>query len=281
MKTLYISDLDGTLLDRKARLTKRSEKIIKGLINEGMLFSVATARSISSIDILSRLEMNVPCVQLNGVLIYDFQKRKYIDCEPVDDAAAKDIIKILRYFERMSFVYKLDSDSKINVEFEHLENNVEIEFFNSRKNDYKSFRCVEKVTTDCDNRVIYFTMVDEYQRLLPIYEEIKKLPLAEAVLYKDNYSNMYFLEIFGSNATKANGVAKIKKIVGADCVVAFGDNLNDIDMLKTADVGIAVGNCAETVKKYADKIIGNSYEDGVAEYLLSEYSRTSASGGMT
>ncbi len=114
-------------------------------------------------------------------------------------------------------------------------------------------------------------MVDSYERLEPIYHKIKTLPNAKPTLYKDNYSDLFFLEVFSSNATKANGVLKLKQMLHADKVVAFGDNLNDVDMLKIADVGIAVGDCVNEVKNYADIIIGNSYENGVAEFLLEEF----------
>lgn len=270
MKTLYISDLDGTLLNKNAELTEHSAEIIANLIDNGMMFSVATARSQSSVNILNRLNIQLPCVQLNGVLIYDFKTKSYIDCTPMDTDTARNVLQILRDFDRMSFVYQFDTDCGINVEFERLTNDVERAFFDARKEqDYKSFRQVPTITVNDSDKVIYFTMVDSYERLFPIYSEIKKLPLAKATLYSDNYSDLYFLEVFSVNATKANGVTKIKKLVGADRVVAFGDNLNDIDMLKAADVGIAVGDCVEEVRQYADLLIGNSYENGVAEYLQS------------
>ena len=182
------------------------------------------------------------------------------------------ILRILKFFDRMSFVYTFDSDCGINVAFEQLTNDVERNFFEVRKNeDYKSFRQVENITATDDDKVIYFTMVDEYERLKPIYEEIKKLPKAKPTLYSDNYSDLYFLEVFSADATKAAGVLKLKEMLKADKVVAFGDNLNDIDMLRVSDVGVAVGDCVEAVKEYADIIIGKSYEDGVAEYLLREF----------
>lgn len=278
MKTLYISDLDGTLLDKNAKLSNRSAEIISHLIENGMLFSVATARSRSCIDILRQLDINIPCVQLNGVLIYDFKSKKYIGCTPMDTGTADSILKILKSFDRMSFVYKFDSDCGINVEFERLQNQVEKDFFNARKNqDYKSFRQVENITAKDDDRIIYFTMVDSYERLEPIFRQIKTLPHAKPTLYRDNYSDLYFLEVFSSDATKANGVIKIKNMLHADKVVAFGDNLNDVDMLKIADTGVAVGDCVEEVKQYADIVIGNSYEDGVAEFLLA-HSKNSISG---
>ena len=271
-KTLYISDLDGTLLGKDARLSKKTIRIISGLIDRGMLFTAATARSQSSVPILEDLGLRIPCVQLNGVLIYDFPNKCYTDCTPIDVRSARQVIDVLRKFDRMSFVYKFDEDCGINVEFERLQNEVERNFFNARKDqDYKSFRQVDNICANESDRIIYFTMVDEYERLKPIYEEIRKLPKAKPTLYSDNYSDLYFLEVFSADATKASGVLKLKEMLKADKVVAFGDNLNDIDMLRVSDVGVAVGDCVEAVKEYADIIIGKSYEDGVAEYLLREF----------
>ncbi len=267
MKTLYVSDLDGTLLDSHARLSEKSARIIRELIQKGMLFSVATARSQSCMSILEQLDIRIPCIQLNGVLMYDFPTKRYIGCTPMDRDTAERVIAILHSFDRMSFVYRFDEDCGIHVEFERLQNEVERNFFLARKDqDYKSFRQVSNITAD--DRIIYFTMVDTYERLKPICEAIQALPMAKPTLYSDNYSDLYFLEVFSAKATKAAGVLKLKELVGADRLVTFGDNLNDIDMLKAADVGIAVSNCAEGVRPYADYIIGSSDRDGVAEYLM-------------
>lgn len=268
MKTLYISDLDGTLLDKKARLTDRSREIIRSLIDRGMLFTIATARSLSSISIVGDLGINIPCVQLNGVLMYDFSSRRYVGRTAIEPQDARAVLEILRRYDRMSFVYKADEEYGIHVQFEELKNDVEREFFEARKDqDYKSFAQVDTVTARDDESVIYFTMVDEYSRLLPICEELKRIQGVRPTLYSDNYSDMYFLEVFSSRATKARGMLEIKRRVGADRVVAFGDNLNDLEMLSEADVGIAVGDAVEEVRNAADIVIGNSFEDGVAEYL--------------
>ena len=268
MKTLYISDLDGTLLDRNARLSERSAAVIGELIDKGLLFTIATARSLSSLEILKKLDIRLPCVQLNGVLTYDFSIGEYTDCIPILPEDARSVIGVLRKHDRMSFVYKADPQYGIHVEFERLTNDVEREFFEVRKDkDYKSFEQIGEITVSDNDKVIYFTMVDRREKLLPIHEELETIDGIRSTLYSDNYSDMYFLEVFSSRATKAAGMKKIKEKLGADRVVAFGDNLNDREMLKCADLGIAVGDAVDQTKQAADLVIGNSYEDGVAMYL--------------
>lgn len=271
MSTLYISDLDGTLLNKDANLSERSTEIISRLIKKGMYFTVATARSLSSIEKLKGLGLKLPCVQLNGVLTYDFSKGEYTDCMPIKNDAAVKVIDILKNYDRTSFVYKVDEEYGIHVEFEKLRNEQEKNFFEARRNsDYKSFTQNKNIQIGDRDKVIYFTMVDTLERLSPIQREIELIGAVSSTLYSDNYSDLYYLEIFSSDASKAGGMLKIKEMLGVDRVVAFGDNFNDIDMLNNADIGIAVGDAREKVKAVADIVIGNSYEDGVAEFLLKQ-----------
>ena len=67
-KKLYISDLDGTLLDNDARLSDFTAEAINKLIMQGMNFTFATARSVySAKPITSKLNISVPCILMNGV----------------------------------------------------------------------------------------------------------------------------------------------------------------------------------------------------------------------
>ena len=53
--------------------------------------------------------------------------------------------------------------------------------------------------------------------------------------------------------------------------MAFGDNLNDISMMETADLGVAVENAYEEVKKCADIVIGSNNEDAVARWIYRDF----------
>ena len=64
---------------------------------------------------------------------------------------------------------------------------------------------------------------------------------------------------------------ELKKSVGADRLVVFGDNLNDLPMFAVADVAVAVENAFTEVKEHADVVIGPNYTDSVANYILHDY----------
>lgn len=265
--TLYVSDLDGTLLTNNGILSEYSRNSLKNMIGKGLMFTTATARSLSAKKLLKGSGITLLGVHLNGVLIYDYGNEKYVNSISFDIETARKVQDILVKYDRMSFVYFYD-DGEIVVKFEKITNKVEQEFFDKRKHgDYKNFSQIPKINLKDSDTVIYFTMVDEYERLEPIYNEISKINGAKAVLYLDNYSNLYFLEVFSSNANKANGVQYIKNYYKADKIIAFGDNLNDIEMLELSDKAIVVEDAVDKVKEFADEIIGKSYEDGVVKYL--------------
>jgi hypothetical protein len=67
--------------------------------------------------------------------------------------------------------------------------------------------------------------------------------------------------------SKAQAIQRLAKQLGADRVVAFGDNLNDIPMLKIADEAVAVENAFAEVKAIADITIGANNDDAVARFI--------------
>ena len=78
MKTLYISDLDGTLLDSTGRLSNTTTTLLKDIIASGIHFTCATARTEATTSkILAEIPLSAPCILMNGVVILDLQKNHY------------------------------------------------------------------------------------------------------------------------------------------------------------------------------------------------------------
>ena len=85
MKTLYISDLDGTLLNENAVLSKETEDGLNALAQKNVLFSVATARTHATVTkMLANVKISVPVILMNGVCIYDTVNLKPIKIHKID-----------------------------------------------------------------------------------------------------------------------------------------------------------------------------------------------------
>ncbi len=72
-------------------------------------------------------------------------------------------------------------------------------------------------------------------------------------------------------ASKANSIKQLHKILECDRVITFGDGRNDIDMFELADESYAVQNADEQLKRYATAVISSNDEDGGAHWLEDNY----------
>ena len=90
---------------------------------------------------------------------------------------------------------------------------------------------------------------------------VKEFPQIRIYRSKDTY-----LEIMSMKASKSDAIHMLKDHfhVKQEEIMAFGDNFNDIDMIRYAGLGVAMGNAADEVKEVADYITLSNEEDGVA-----------------
>ncbi len=271
-QTLFITDLDGTLLTPEKTVSIHSAEILNRLMDQGMLFSIATARSAAStVDLLRPLRITLPIVLMNGVFLYDLQKETYLDSRPLPPETAERALSLLRAHGKTPFLYRLEENS-ICVEYEQLDNEAEQDFYQERAGMvYKKFHHVERLSSTGEAPVVYLTMIDTQELLEPVYCQICQEGWASAAFYHDNYSDYWYLEIYSKEASKESGARAVMKHCGASRLVAFGDNMNDVGMLSAADEGYAVANAQQAVKKIATKVIETNSKDGVAKFLTENY----------
>ena len=271
-KTLYVSDLDGTLLSPEPAVTEHTATVINSLSARGMNFTFATARSIySALPITSSLSINVPCMFMNGVSIYDISTKSYIKNEFILPGSSEGILQSFERHGIRCFMYRID-DGDLTCYYSKIETKTMRDFAEERKNQYKKpFVQVGSLADYANCDTVYFTSTGPYDDLYPIKCEIEKMSGIKHAFYLDVYNGAWYLEIFSANASKANGIKFIRDKYGFDEVVAFGDNLNDLSMFEAADIKIAVGNAKEELKAAADFVIGTNADNGVAEWLASAY----------
>jgi Cof subfamily protein (haloacid dehalogenase superfamily) len=269
MKTLYISDLDGTLLHPNVELSEQSIKIINELIERGMLFSVATARSIASVKpILEKVAISVPVVLMNGVCIYDLKQKKYIKVETLPRTSIDRLMTVIRENNLKGFAYAI-KDGVMSTYYEDLSSQALHDFYQERVDRYqKKFIQVEDFTSLSEQPLIYFSLLDRKEHLEPIYHIIEAIEDLNCVFYKDNYSpDLWYLETYSKTASKKHAVQFLRSYLNVDQIVCFGDNRNDLPLFEASDHRIAVGNAVAELLEKADLIIGNNFDDGVATWL--------------
>ena len=267
-KTLYISDLDGTLLDPDARLTEYTTQALRQLIARGLCFGVATARTREGAcpRLRELLPLPAPMVLLNGAVIYDSQTQTFIKQETIAPEDLRRLLARVRAHGQTGFLYSLQGNDIIPYH-EPLTSQVLLDFKNERLERYSHFAETTDLSLHTEH-IVYFTTQDSRERLLPLYEEIKHMPALDCVLYADTYlPDNWYLECFSHAASKGSAIAYLRRTFGYETVVGFGDNLNDLCLFDACDEAYAVANAREELKARATGIIGAHTEDGVAKFL--------------
>lgn len=269
MKSLYISDLDGTLLNRSAELSQRTVEIIRGLIASGMHFTIATARTQGTvIKMMERLPINAPMILMNGVIVYDSQEGRPVCVRYLPQNGAAALVSMLKQHEITGFLYAIE-DGDVNTYYENLAAPHRRNFHDERVSKYgKRFTQVDDFRLLPVHNLVYCSLCEPYERLLPLYRDIARNSSLRCEFYRDIYlEGMWYLEIFSQKASKEEGIRFLREQYGYERVVSFGDNLNDLPLFAQSDYALAVANAKDDVKEQADEIILSNEDDGVALWL--------------
>lgn len=280
MRTLYITDLDGTLLNNRCEVPKKSAALLNALIESGVCFSVATARSfISAKQILEGLHLTAPVVLQNGVFLYDIREKRVLRYHAIDEETLMEALRIYERHDKAPNLFFYGDDGLLYIEFTDIRLPEQREFYETRKKDYAGrFQRVDKLQPRAHKHPVYISLLDTYADLLPITEELEKLAGLSFAFYKDTYSPHWFLEVYASSASKANGAKEVRELTNCEKIVAFGDNFNDRLLFSAADECYAVQNAVDELKRLADGVIGSNEEDGVAAFM---YAREKTNAGET
>lgn len=266
-KTLYVSDLDGTLLSRRDRLSPYTVETLNRLLHAGVLFTYATARSLSSASVVTEgLRMDLPVIVYNGAFIQSAVTGKVISSQGFSAEERAWIFGLLEDNEIYPFTYKfLEGRERVHW-MRECENEGALWYLGKRIGDPRMQR-VASLEELRSGEVFYFTCIGEREELLPVYERRGEFPFARFTLQQELYRPEYWLEIMPALATKAYGAKRLKKLLGCEKIVAFGDAVNDIPLFQAADACYAVANAVPQLKKLASGVIGSNEEDGVARWL--------------
>lgn len=265
-KTLYITDLDGTLLHHNERISAWSCKTLNQLINAGILFSYATARSIFTASIVTEgLFPNLPVIVNNGSFIMDVPTRKRIVVNQFTDSEAKDIYMTLCKYQIVPLVDAIIEDQEKFSYDKKAINPALADFVEARKNDSRNNPLTD-MRAILQGTVFYFTCIGEKEKLRAAYAALKKT--YNCIFQFDIYSHEPWLEIMPHTASKAHAILQLKERYHCNKVVVFGDGANDIPMFHVADEGYAMNNAIDTLKEIATAVIDSNENDGVAKWLL-------------
>lgn len=276
MKLLFL-DIDGTLFGTDGKILPSSIRAMKQAQEKGATIVLASGRDYTSLPLEQLHEVDIPYViTCNGSAAYKADKKECLYKECLDK---EEMVPV--------FEYILERGVHLNVQMNggnYTEKKCQDYIKNMAVPDYVK----EIIRTNCEpldditgfireNDVdilkvtLNFQMKDdgEYLNREEISRYLKQF--ADIQVVDGGFANLEFNK---AGISKATGVLFLSKYLGVPMndVIAIGDSENDIEMLKMAGTGIAMGNAVEAAKAAADDITSSNDKDGVAKaiqkYLL-------------
>lgn len=275
MSTLFVTDLDGTLLNADARLSAQSAALLRSLVREGMLLTVATARSPATVvELMRPLALSVPAVLMTGTLLYDLAAERCLAVTALPRPAVEALCALLDGTGQEALAYCVQG-GQLLVYYRAL-SGAFMRSFVSRRSGTPHKRFVQ---TDSYTRALSGGEVLQLMFALPDETQARRLSDALAAVpgvyhhyYADEYgSGAYILELFPAGCTKASALARVLERTGARRIVSFGDNINDVPMFRLSAHSCAVANAVPAAREAADEVIAANTQDGVARWLCAHW----------
>jgi len=249
IKRLVVSDMDGTLLDKQQRISTETQQAVLRFLDQGGKFAVATGRSMSgTARFVAPLGIQYG-ILLNGALLYDFVNARAIETHPLPEAESRAIVEtILERYPNIS----------VQVYGEQVICLLQGNDIVSAKGTREEFSDLVTPTEFLPKEWLKITLSGSVPDILDLQEHAASTYPNLKLLR----SSTHFCEINGLGVTKGVGLATIANMYGLTLAdtVAVGDNENDLPMLQTAGLALAVDNACDSVRKAAHHILPDHNE---------------------
>lgn len=288
MYKLIAIDLDGTLLNSYGQISNKNKNAIKKAKDNGIEVIIASGRHITSVKSFAK-EINSENYSIcgNGAILYDMKNDKILYNKFI---AKEKILEIIETCEQNSIYYNIYTETEIltrTIEYSALFYKQENEKINSKyQTNIKLVDDVYNFVKNNDsNNYIKVTIYDDnlsiFNRIIQKLRQINDIDVLDVghmsrkmikVNNEDIEIKYYYTEITKNDVNKWNAIKVLMNRLNIleNEVVTIGDNVNDKEMLQNASLGIAMGNSAEYVKEYGNKVVADNNSDGVAE-AIEEY----------
>lgn len=273
-KELFVTDMDGTLLGTDSRVSARSAEIISRLSRNGMLITVATARTPATVDVLLKdTYLSVPAIVMTGAAEWDTVGRRFTRVSYMGEETGNYVDEFVRSYGIVPMRYAVGEDGIVDTYYSGgVPTVAERKFLDERSGlPLKRVHVNDgDLPADVGARTVMFFAMGDLERIMDVGAKLRSDGRVSVSAYGDIFdSRLGFLEVFAPGVSKASAIKKMAERLGVERITVFGDNLNDLPMMEIATTAVAVANGKTDVREMADMVIGANSEDSVAIYLES------------
>ena len=250
-RKLIVMDLDGTLLNEEGIVTQKTKEYLGKLKKEGYVIAIATGRILKSALIATDgAEFANYIVADAGAAVYKMQADNWAE-------------EIISEFDDEKFRYiDLCSKDYINMfATKYFSENKVVRIFDDKDTIVRNIHKITHISAGFWKN----DFVKEYQKIFN-----KKYPELDIKIMQDSFDDVQWLELFNKGVEKYSGINKVAQMenIKNENIIAFGDGLNDIDMIEKCGIGVAMKNALIDVKEKANFITDKTnLEDGIIDFL--------------
>lgn len=264
MYQIVASDLDGTLLSPEHTLTPYTKETLQLLIARGVHFVFATGRHHIDVgQIRDNLDIEAYMITSNGARVHD-TAGNLVFSHDLDQDIAADLYGVV--YDRQDIVTNVYRGDSWHVNRHRAE---DLEFFKDVEFSGNLFQ-PGMLETDGVSKV-YFT-ADDHETLLPLEQAINAR-WGDRV--NVSFSTITCLEVMAGGVSKGHALEAVAARMGETLksCIAFGDGMNDQEMLTMAGKGCIMGNAHQRLKDLLPEleVIGTNHDDAVPHYLRRLY----------
>jgi Cof subfamily protein (haloacid dehalogenase superfamily) len=267
---LLALDVDGTLLDPAGALRPVVRDAVRAVQQRGLRVVLCTGRRFRTARPLAQdLQLDGPIVVHNGALVKDLASGQTLHHQYMPDTIYHQALALLRPMSTpMAYVDAFHE--RIDIFTEPLER--AHPFQRAYLADHiAECRIVEDIAQPLSHGVILMSIMADGPSLQALYPQVTEMLGASGrvhFLMNKNYQG-YILEVLQSGVSKWQALHRLALQAGIapEEIMAVGDDRNDIDMIRHAGLGIAMGNAPDEVKAAADAVTGSNAEDGLVRAL--------------
>ncbi|KAA0965479.1 HAD family phosphatase [Sporosarcina sp. ANT_H38] len=258
MYKMIAIDLDGTLLTDDFMISPDTVKAIQKAVEIGVIVTIATGRMFPSAkQFAQQLGINVPLITYQGAIIKDTEEKEVMYERIIPPDIAQKLVDIACEKKIHLQVYQDD------ILYGASENDKLISYAEAVKVPYTIEPNLAKLAKHGFTKALF---IEKPEYLDKLQGELRTLFGERAHIAK---SKVDYLEVTHPEANKGSALLHLAEKLGIDRseIIGIGDNHNDLELIKTAGLGIAMGNAVKELKDSADYISLTNNEEGVLHVI--------------
>lgn len=276
--TVYVCDLDGTLLRSDGTLSSFSRAGLNRLLEAGVKLTVASARGTPGMrSLLSGVGIRLPVIELNGAFVSEIDSGRHLVSNVLSEAEAGAAVEAILETGNDPVITTWDG-RRDGVHFGS-RTNESTAWYVEEKRKYRDPRlapCDDLLGIVAEEDVAQITTFALDEEEVALAEQLRRAVGGGAIVH--SAANFYWpgwteITVQHRDAVKGAAIPALLTACGPPGVdvVACGDHLNDLSMFAVADHSVAPANAHPEVLESATEVVGSNDEDGVVRYLLDRH----------